>query len=142
MTKLSGAVPDADAMNNYLQTDLKVPVAQIENLRNKDATRSNIIAAFERLRDNSKINRQDPILIYYAGHGGEILFDDMEALIPVDYVAEKIFPIPDRTVAALINGIARKHGNNIVRGTLSLDPRLLLIRVNPDCHPRLLYFGS
>jgi hypothetical protein len=95
------------------------------------------------LRDNSKINRQDPILIYYAGHGGEVPSnneDKTQTLIPVDYVAEQIFPIPDRTVAALINGIAKKHGNNIVSGTSSLDPRLL-IRVNPDRHLRLLSFG-
>ncbi|KAJ2922365.1 hypothetical protein H1R20_g14743, partial [Candolleomyces eurysporus] len=121
MGKLSGAVPDADAMSNYLRRDLKVPPDQITNLRNKEATRSNIIAAFEGLRDNSRIKHQDPILIYYAGHGGEVPSnskDKTQTLIPVDYVAERIHPIPDRTVAALINGISTRHGNNI---TVILD---------------------
>ncbi|KAJ2921480.1 hypothetical protein H1R20_g15619, partial [Candolleomyces eurysporus] len=121
MEKLSGAVPDADAMSNYLRRDLKVPPDQITNLRNKEATRSNIIAAFEGLRDNSRIKHQDPILIYYAGHGGEVPSNSKgktQTLIPVDYVAERIHPIPDRTVAALINGISTRHGNNI---TVILD---------------------
>ncbi|KAJ2922355.1 hypothetical protein H1R20_g14729, partial [Candolleomyces eurysporus] len=118
MTRLRGAVPDADAMNNYLQTDLKVPPDQITNLRNEEATRSNIIAAFQGLRDDRRIKHQDPILIYYAGHGGEVPSNNTQTLIPIDYVAEKIHPIPDRTVAALINGISTKHGNNI---TVILD---------------------
>ncbi|RXW22833.1 hypothetical protein EST38_g3034 [Candolleomyces aberdarensis] len=117
MTKLSGAVPDADAINNYLQTDLEVPPDQITNLRNKEATRSNIIAAFRGLRDNLRIKHQDPILIYYAGHGGEVPSNNTQTLIPIDF-SEKIHPIPDRTVAALINGISTKHGNNI---TVILD---------------------
>ncbi|RXW16207.1 hypothetical protein EST38_g9645, partial [Candolleomyces aberdarensis] len=119
--RLSGAVPDADAMNNYLQAYLNVPPDQITNLRDKEATRSNIIAAFENLRDNLKIKHQDPILIYYAGHGGEVPSkkkDKIQALIPADCVAGEIPPIPDRTIAALINGISTKHGNNI---TVILD---------------------
>jgi hypothetical protein len=115
---------------------LQVPKEQIDNLRDKNATRSGIIAAFERMRDNRNIKRDDPILIYYAGHGGEVPSNHKaktQALIPVDYVPEQIHPIPDRTVAALINGISKHHGNNIVSGRINLDPRLL-IRVDADCH--------
>ncbi|KAJ2926775.1 hypothetical protein H1R20_g10308, partial [Candolleomyces eurysporus] len=119
---LSGAVADANAMKKYLETSLKVPESRIVNLRDQDATRSNIISAFEGLRDNDDIKKQDPILIYYAGHGTEVWPKSggkkMQTLIPVDYVPEKIFPIPDRTVASLINGIANKRGNNI---TVILD---------------------
>ncbi|RXW20807.1 hypothetical protein EST38_g5035 [Candolleomyces aberdarensis] len=104
-------------MSEYLETSLKVPKDHIVNLRDQDATRSNIISAFEGLRDNDRIEEQDPILIYYAGHGGEVPRssdgETIQALIPVDYVAEQICPIPDRTVASLINGIAKKRGNNI-----------------------------
>ena len=118
MTRLSGAVPDADAINDYLQNDLKVPRHQIVNLRDKGATRSKIIAAFQGLRDNPRIKPQDPILIYFAGKGGEISSPNQEntrALVPVDYAANRmVAPIPERTVAALINGISKKHGNNIV----------------------------
>ncbi|RXW20808.1 hypothetical protein EST38_g5036 [Candolleomyces aberdarensis] len=114
---LSGAVADANAMKEYLETSLKVPKDHIVNLRDQAATRRNIISAFEGLRDNDRIKKHDPILIYYAGHGGELWPKDdgnkIQALIPVDYVAEKICPIPDRTVASLVNGIANKRGNNI-----------------------------
>ncbi|KAF6743200.1 hypothetical protein DFP72DRAFT_1080537 [Ephemerocybe angulata] len=74
MAKLSGAVPDADSINDYLQSELKVPSSQIRNLRDKQATRAGIIAAFEWLRDLNPpdFKPQDPILIYYAGHGGEV----------------------------------------------------------------------
>ncbi|KAJ2926774.1 hypothetical protein H1R20_g10309, partial [Candolleomyces eurysporus] len=119
---LSGAVADANAMNEYLETSLKIPKDHIVNLRDQEATRSKIISAFKGLRDNDRIKKQDPILIYYAGHGGEVRAKNdghkIQALIPVDYAAEKIFPIPDRTVARLINDIAKKHGNNI---TVILD---------------------
>jgi hypothetical protein len=74
------------------------------------------------LRDNNKIKKDDPILIYYAGHGGKAQRQDaedvIETLIPVDYVPGKVPPIPDRTIASLINGISNKRGNNIVRGSL------------------------
>ncbi|RXW17048.1 hypothetical protein EST38_g8799 [Candolleomyces aberdarensis] len=120
LRKLKGSVSDADAINQYLQIDLKVPPDQIVNLRNKEASRDKIIAALDDLRDNPRIQSQDPILIYYAGHGGEIPSDDgtIQTLVPVDYLHGKTSPIPDRTLAALINGIAKKHGNNI---TVILD---------------------
>jgi hypothetical protein len=77
------------------------------------------------LRDDDRIEREDPILIYYAGHGGKALRDDtedtVETLIPVDYAPKQVSPIPDRTIASLINGISNKRGNNIVRGSL-VDP--------------------
>ncbi|RXW17707.1 hypothetical protein EST38_g8147 [Candolleomyces aberdarensis] len=121
MRRLKGATRDADAVNNYLQTDLRVPGEQIINLRNGSATRGEIIAAFNGLRNNPRIKPNDPILIYFAGHGGESgnsSAPKTQSLIPVDFSPKKVYPIPDRTVAALINGIAQKHGNNI---TVILD---------------------
>jgi hypothetical protein len=122
--RLNGAVADANAITQYLETTLKVPNNHIVNLRDEGATRSNIISAFEGLRDNDGIEKGDPILIYYAGHGGKVPREDAdiaEALIPVDYAPGQVYPIPDRTIASLINGISNKHGNNIVRGSL-VDP--------------------
>ncbi|KAJ2921276.1 hypothetical protein H1R20_g15820, partial [Candolleomyces eurysporus] len=121
MRKLKGAASDADAVKTYLQTDLRVPEDQIINLRNGSATRSEIIAAFKGLRNNPRIKPMDPILIYFAGHGGESgdsSAPKTQSLIPVDFSPKKVCPIPDRTVAALINGIAQKRGNNI---TVILD---------------------
>jgi hypothetical protein len=115
--KLKGAVPDANAMEQYLRTNLNVPSDQIVNLRDKEATRKKIIDAFLSLRDNPRIKRSDPILIYYAGHGSEVESKDgniVQTLVPADYLAGETPPIPDRTVAALINQISKERGNNIV----------------------------
>jgi hypothetical protein len=116
LKKLKGAVPDANAMDEYLRTSLQVLPGQIFNLRDEHATRENIIAAFYKLRDNTEIQEGDPILIYYAGHGSEISTNGkkVQTLVPVEYLAGQTSPIPDRAVASLINSISKKHGNNIV----------------------------
>lgn len=43
-----GAVPDADAVRDFLQKDLGVPNSQIKNLRNSEATMAAIIDGIER----------------------------------------------------------------------------------------------
>ncbi|QRW26007.1 ICE-like protease (caspase) p20 domain protein [Rhizoctonia solani] len=70
LSKLKGAVADADAFAEFLQSDLKVPAQQIVNLRDNAATRQAIIDSIMQLWSNPHINYGDPILIYYAGHGG------------------------------------------------------------------------
>ncbi|KDN46595.1 hypothetical protein RSAG8_04248, partial [Rhizoctonia solani AG-8 WAC10335] len=72
LSNLKGAVADADEIANFLtsESELKVPPDQIINLRNESATRQNIIDSIKGLQNNPLINREDPILIYYAGHGG------------------------------------------------------------------------
>ena len=65
-----GAVPDADAMRDYLQKHLGVPSSQIMNLRNSKATRAAIIDGIRAFSLNEEIEEGDPILIYFAGHGG------------------------------------------------------------------------
>ena len=65
---LRGAVPDADAIADYLRTELHVPGDQIINLRNKAATRDAILRELRALRTCSSILPDDPILIFYAGH--------------------------------------------------------------------------
>ncbi|TFK20700.1 hypothetical protein FA15DRAFT_719362 [Coprinopsis marcescibilis] len=74
LTKLYGAVPDAEAMRKYLVEDLKVPDSQITLLCNRDASRQAVIDGFIKLRDNKNIKKDDPILIYYAGHGAHYTF--------------------------------------------------------------------
>ncbi|KAF9240014.1 caspase domain-containing protein [Melanogaster broomeanus] len=124
--KLSGAVGDADAMKDYLEKSLNVPSNQILYLRDQLATRSAIIEAFDSLQNDSRVKRGDPILIFYAGHGGELppsagweaggVGSKIQYIVPHDYnetVGEEVYGIPDRTIAALIEGIAQKKGNNI-----------------------------
>lgn len=125
--KLKGAVSDADAFATYLSKDLQVPEGRIMNLRDDRATRVEIIKAFKSLQTNTTIQYNDPIVIYYAGHGAsipapvgwEVGKANIEALVPQDVglndsCGSLIPPIPDRTVSALLSDLARSKGDNIV----------------------------
>ncbi|CAE6445136.1 unnamed protein product [Rhizoctonia solani] len=127
VVNLTGASRDADSVEEFLLSDLSVPASQITNLRNEQATRSGIIAAFTELRRDSNIDYLDPVLIYYAGHGCEVdtpLMDwgahdkKTQCLVPWDAGAQDaqgkpIPPIPDYTIAALLYALASDKGNNI-----------------------------
>ena len=139
MTTLKGAVADADSIQNYLKDDLNVSESRIRNLRDKQATRAAIISEFTALASNDVIKHGDPILIYYAGHGGEApppigwgaggADSKTQMLIPHDYRTKiddrEVHGIPDRTIGALISRIAKSKGDNIVR-LVTLFSRLLL----------------
>ena len=130
---LLGAVPDANAVRDYLQRELGVPSPQIRNLRNSEATRAAIIAGIEAFSQSKEVEVGDPILIYYAGHGGSADTPDgwevggtgkIELLIPYDHSSslEDSNPkhgIPDRTVGALLSQLAILKGDNIVRQTFT-----------------------
>jgi len=124
--RLAGAVADANEIRKYLENDLKVPSCQILNLRNEEATRDAIVQAFRDLQNHPGIKRGDPILVFYAGHGAESSAPpDWEAggpkiqtILPQNYSTEagsEVYPIPDRTIGALLNDLAKEKGDNIVR---------------------------
>ena len=124
-----GAVPDADAIRYYLQEYLGVPSSQIWDLRNSEATRAAIIHGIKAFSLNEGIKEGDPILIYYAGHGGSTKTPKgwdvgstgkIELLIPYDHSSplddgNPKHGIPDRTLGALLSHLANKKGDNIVR---------------------------
>ncbi|KAG9105232.1 hypothetical protein FRC07_009469 [Ceratobasidium sp. 392] len=126
---LAGAVADADAMREFLTNDLTVPPNHITNLRDSRATREAIIRGFRQLRDDPRIHQGDPILIYYAGHGGcgkspsewkaKYGYEETQVIFPYDYNlpvtgSEAIVNcIPDRTIGMLLNELAAAKGNNI-----------------------------
>lgn len=129
---LKGAVPDAEAVQEWLERDLNVPSDQICVLHDNKASRSAILGALKNLATDVRIKTGDPILIYYAGHGGELKSpagwesggpDSMiQSIIPQDYnetQGQQVLAIPDRTIGALIDDIAEKKGDNIVRVTHS-----------------------
>ncbi|KAG8794534.1 hypothetical protein FRC12_023743 [Ceratobasidium sp. 428] len=125
---LQGAEQDAQSFRDYLINDVFVPQAQIKTLLSKDATRANIIDGFKALAIHPNIKKQDPIVIFYAGHGTKLKKpegweageDHIQALVPQD-VKQKdasgniILPLPDRTIATLLNDIASTNdkGDNI-----------------------------
>ncbi|KAF8436573.1 caspase domain-containing protein [Boletus edulis BED1] len=120
--QLRGAVTDAKAIKHYLEVDLQVSEDHIFTLFDKEATRTAIIEAFQKILDDERINKGDPIVIFYAGHGGECppplawnLKGKVQCLIPQDceITGAEPLPIPDRTIGALIEDIAKAKGDNI-----------------------------
>jgi len=127
---LLGAVPDGKAFETYLMKRLRVPKDHIITLFNDEATRTEIIKGFRKLRDNPKIKEGDPIFIFFAGHGSQKSVPPgwglgspnvpMEVILPYDCGAvnkenpKGVEPIPDHTIGILIDEIAAKKGTNIV----------------------------
>ena len=129
---MSGAVPDANVVQKYLEDDLGIPRSQIQNLRDAEATRSAIIQAFLDFQNDTRIQHGDPIFIFYAGHGGEtdapVMWNaggsKIQMIIPHDFGAivndNEVYGIPDRTIGSLLDRIAKVKGDNIVSNALPL----------------------
>jgi len=139
---LEGAVADADAFEEFLTEQLKVPQNNIRSLRNEEATREAIITSFYWLRDDVTYKKDEAsILFYFAGHGAQTTkpkeWDDwvtatgqIEMLCPSDIgmpstscipgeVPEEVIKgIPDRTISMLLNHISDIKGNNLVSSNL------------------------
>ena len=123
---LKGAVRDALSVKQYLEEDLGVPESQIRLLHNAEATRAAIIQEFKNLMADRHIHRGDPILIFYAGYGGEADAPKgweagdakIQMLIPHDFRTtvdgREVYGIPDRTIGALLSRVAQKWDDNIV----------------------------
>ncbi|KZV62802.1 hypothetical protein PENSPDRAFT_641761 [Peniophora sp. CONT] len=123
---LRGAASDANAVHEYLRSKLDVPEHQIKKLRNEEATRAAIIQELTALSTRESINEGDPILIYFAGYGSSASEPQgwqtgwhhgrVDLLVPYDsLLSDKrkcVPPIPDRTIAALLQVIEEKKSDN------------------------------
>ena len=134
ISDLRGAVSDAQKFEAYLLDTLKIDKDNISVLLDGQATRKNIIDAFQKLAENDRIKKDDSILVYYAGHGAQALPpkrlagvpgcpEYVELLIPYDYINNSTdyrrMGIPDYTLAALLDKISKEKGNKIVCNILS-----------------------
>lgn len=95
------------------------------NLRDEEATREVIVKTLGDLAHNSAIRPQDPILIYYAGHGSEAPSPDAgnfvnnvrgRMLLPHDFGCHESSPelaqgIDDATLNQLFADIAVRSDN-------------------------------
>ncbi|TFK60693.1 hypothetical protein BDN72DRAFT_965567 [Pluteus cervinus] len=134
---LTGAARDARRFKKFVRNYLFAEESNIITLLNQAASREAILNGFEKLISNDKINQDDPIIIYFAGHGSRIekpkeWEDDwptvtpmIEMMCPSDldpaagsWESEEGRGIPDRTIAALLHRLSQKKGDNI---TLILD---------------------
>jgi hypothetical protein len=126
---LDGCVHDAKAMRAYLIDTLHVPSSHIVFLVDEDATRGAIMHHFETdLINNEEIQREDAILIYFAGHGSRSLAPgtwpspekQVESIVPHDegtrdQLGNYVHGIPDRAINAQLRTLAASKGANIVR---------------------------
>ncbi|KAH9477735.1 hypothetical protein JR316_0009962 [Psilocybe cubensis] len=111
---LRGARADALRLKAYLEESLLVPETHIKLLLDKQASRQKILETLEELANDKRIVRDDPLLIFFAGHGTEIedVVDGekskIQMIVPADYIA-----IPDFIIGRLLDYIADNKGNNI-----------------------------
>jgi hypothetical protein len=124
---LSGCVNDVEAMRIMLMNRYAVPEDHLRVLTNEQATRVNILKAFEKfLINNIDIRRGDQILFHYSGHGSQMAArpEDYEpdglneTIVPHDSRTADVFDIPDKTLAALLDRLAAAKGDQI---TVILD---------------------
>ncbi|KAF8752468.1 Caspase domain [Rhizoctonia solani] len=102
---LAAAVPDALSFKEYLTNDLLVPEEQIKVILDEEATRANIIKAFQDLADEK---------IIIAMIRSSFTTQATACIIPQDTSTDAgIVPIPDFTLGTLIHRIAQEKGNNI-----------------------------
>jgi hypothetical protein len=125
---LRGAEADADDMVQYLRA-MGVDDSSIHNLRGCAATRRAIIDGFLALKDDPRIEKGDPILVFYAGHGARTPAPSgweageygasIEMILPHNFSPQTTSDpeeqgIPDFTLAGLFSMLAREKGDNIV----------------------------
>ncbi|KAG6843590.1 hypothetical protein H0H87_002783, partial [Tephrocybe sp. NHM501043] len=127
--QLTGATNDAKEVEDFLISQLSVPKDRILNLRNKEATRTEMLEAMKSLAENESIRPTDPILIYYAGHGAEARppFDNwptsssngmVQMLVPHDFISQGSKNkhgqgILDIEISQILQDISRKKSDNI-----------------------------
>lgn len=124
------AVNDANAVERFLTSEVGVPKDRVVNLRDEGATREAILTAMRNLAHHNAISAQDPILVYYAGHGSEApapiavrktnnANGKIQMLLPHDFELrgsqnaqrQGIFDI---TLSHILADIATKKSDNIV----------------------------
>ena len=125
---LRGAVADARAFAAYLEDYLGVLQDDTTILENESATREAILGSLRSCANDPRIQHGDPIVVYFAGHGGEAAAPpgweagdrnaDIQLTMPYDVFCQSggkcVDPIPDRTLGALLDAISENKGNNIV----------------------------
>lgn len=124
---LLGCVNDVEAMRVLLMSRYGVPERRLRVLTNAQATRTDILEAFqEHLIDNPDIRHGDQILFHYSGHGSQMAArpEDYEpdgwseSLVPYDSRLGDGYDIRDKKLAALLDRLATAKGDQI---TVILD---------------------
>jgi len=150
---LTGCVADANAFSEFLNQSLLVPQDRIVNLRNATATRDAILRNIRSMSFDDRIERGDPIVIYFAGYGSKAnapksweargAIGRVPMLLPHDFApwtnddgtAQGITML---TLATLLRQLSQVKGDNIV-SDLHYYP-LPSSSIPLDCHSRYIVF--
>jgi hypothetical protein len=127
---LSGCEADARAVKDYLTRELNVPEENIVTLLSEAATRANIIDKIRGLVTDPSIQRDSPIVIFYAGLGSQAPAPEgwspksgiVKLICPHDYrnsLDRAVEGVPYRTLDVLLEELAKAKGDNIVRPLLN-----------------------
>lgn len=135
MPNLHGSVPDANAVVLFLKDRVGVEDNRIKILRDEEATRKNITESLIELASCKDVEKGDPILIYYGGHGVEAdppagwpsggPRSKIQMLAPYDFFPSTTKSlrgqgIPDFSLSILLSQIAKTKGDNIVSSSLTV----------------------
>ena len=85
--KLEYASRDAQAVADALTGQFGFPSSQLIVLKNRDATRNNILAAFHDRLSDGRTQKNDRVFVFFAGHGATRQLAsgrDLGYIIPVD----------------------------------------------------------
>jgi len=129
---LQAAVADVEKLKELL-ISLGASPANIITLFNQDATRNDILDKLRALANDNRIQWDDPILIYFAGHGSEVDTPEgwppstgkVQLILPYDCISDNRHlsegegqAIFDIILGHHIHRIAQNKGSNIVGDNL------------------------
>lgn len=133
---LTGAVADALAVCSSISSYAQLHFSAFHTavLLNEQATKATIIRELQSLKTNERIQRDDPILIYFAGYGSSFAAprlrssspsrdghgpEKIKTFVPHD-CDETVSAISDRTIVACLDDLANIKGDNIVTSLISI----------------------
>lgn len=140
ISSLQGCVNDIEAVESYLRERIEKERWNLKPLilKNKDATRENIINAFQ--QHLCQANNEDVALFYYAGHGSQektpLEFRHLEpdglhqSLVCYDSRTKNAWDLADKELGYLISKVAQKNSHILVimdcchSGTGTRDPKI------------------
>ena len=119
LAKLETAVNDATAMAELLRERYGYAVTLL-----KDATRADILRAFNRFR--AELTENDNLLVYYAGHGTLDRATDTGYWLPVDAEPDSDLNwVPNAAISRHLRGMTARHvmviADSCYSGTLVRD---------------------
>lgn len=117
MRNLEGSIPDVDALSSTLVRDFGFKSENVLIVKDKDASREGILAAFDKLV--ARVSKGDYVLIFYSGHGTSPQDGAWKERLPVDADTGSLIPADFRLGKTMQEVVDR-----LIIGRRDLRPRL------------------